>query len=237
MKKELPNVKKELPNVKKELHIVKKEPDTMRIVIIDDDNIVLTSLKTIVEASGEIMVIATGNSGEEAIKLYNTFNPDIILMDIRMSKVTGINAAKEIIDSNPNAKILFLTTFADDEYIISALKIGVKGYILKQHYESIVPSLKAVYIGQNVFGDEIISKLPSILKESSTKNSFQAFGILEKEFDIIKLISQGLSNKEISSMLYLSEGTVRNYISTILEKLSLRDRTQLAIFYYNNIIH
>ncbi len=208
----------------------------MKIVIVDDDRLVLTSLKTIVETSEEIEVVATGSSAEEAIELFNVHKPDIMLMDIRMGKLTGIDAAKEIILSNPEAKILFLTTFADDEYIISALKIGAKGYILKQHYESIVPSLKAVNIGQNVFGDEIVSKLPSILKGSSDKKSYQDFGILEKEFEIIKLVSQGLSNKEIANMLFLSEGTVRNYISSILEKLSLRDRTQLAIFYYNNLI-
>jgi DNA-binding NarL/FixJ family response regulator len=207
----------------------------MKIIIVDDDIMVLRSLKTIIETSEEIEVVAIGNSGEEAIELYKKYVPDVLLMDIRMDKMTGIDAAKDIITSFPEAKILFLTTFADDEYVISALKIGAKGYILKQHYECIVPALKAVSIGQSVFGSEIVAKLPAILKESSSKKDFHEFGISEKEFEIIKFVSNGLSNKEIASILFLSEGTVRNYISTILEKISLRDRTQLAIFYYNNL--
>lgn len=206
----------------------------MKIIIIDDDSLVLKSLKTIVEASGEIEVVAIGYSAEDAIELFNLHKPDIMLMDIRMGKLTGIDAASKILSLNSEAKILFLTTFADDEYIISALKIGAKGYILKQHYESIIPALKSVSMGQSVFGDKIINKIPSILKETSSKRDYQDFGILEKEFEIIKLVSKGLSNKEIASMLFLSEGTVRNYISSILEKLCLRDRTQLAVFYYNN---
>ena len=207
----------------------------MKIIIIDDDSLVLNSLKTIVEASGEIEVLATGTSAEEAIKLYDSHRPDIMLMDIRMGKLTGIDAASKIINKNQDAKILFLTTFADDEYIISALKIGAKGYILKQHYESIVPALKTVSMGQSVFGDEIITKIPSILKESPSKKDYHDYGILEKEFDIIEHVAKGLSNKEIAAILFLSEGTVRNYISSILEKLSLRDRTQLVVFFYNNL--
>lgn len=207
----------------------------MKIVIIDDDKIISASLKIIIEASKEIKVVAIGNNADEAIALYERFKPDIILMDIRMGKKTGIDAAKEIISNDPLAKILFLTTFSDDEYIIDALKVGAKGYILKQHYESIVPSLKAVNIGQNVFGDEIVSKLPKILNKPSKKNDYKQYDLNMKELEIISLISKGLSNKEISSQLFLSEGTIRNYISSILEKLSLRDRTQLAIFYFTHI--
>ena len=207
----------------------------MNIIIVDDDALVSTSLKTIVEASGEIAVIGTGKNAEEAIDLYEKHKPDILLMDIRMGSVTGLDAAEKILAAHNNAKILFLTTFSDDEYIIKALKIGAKGYLLKQHFESIVPALKAVYNGQNVFGNEIVQKLPSILSSSKDKKSYAEFGLLDKEFEIITQVAKGLSNKEIASILYLSEGTVRNYISIILEKLCLRDRTQLAIFYFNNL--
>lgn len=207
----------------------------MRIVIVDDDKLIGMSLKTIIEASSSIEVKALGYSGEEAIELYNEHKPDIMLMDIRMKGITGLEAGNEILKKYSDAKILFLTTFEDDEYIITALKIGAKGYILKQHFEGIVPALKAVYGGQSVFGQEVVSKLPSILKGNDAKRDISEFDISEKELDIIGLVSKGLSNKEIAGEIFLSEGTIRNYISSILEKLNLRDRTQLAIFYFNNL--
>lgn len=207
----------------------------MKIVIVDDDILVAKALKTIIETSGEISVVATGNDGSDGIALYKQYKPDILLMDIRMQKMTGIEAAEKILSEYPDAKILFLTTFSDDEYITKSLQIGVKGYILKQNYDKIIPALEAVNDGHNVFGDEIISKLPQLLVKSS-KNQKNDFGLNEKEIEIISYIAKGLSNKEISSQLCFSEGTIRNYISIILEKLSLRDRTQLAIFYYNNLV-
>lgn len=208
----------------------------MRIVIVDDDRLIAVSLKTIIESSGEIQVVALGYDGEEAKILYEKYEPDILLMDIRMKETTGIDASEYIMKKYKEAKILLLTTFEDNEYIISALKIGVKGYILKQHYEGIVPALKAVYNGQSVFGEEIVSKLPNMLTKKNDKKSNEELNLGEKELQIITLVSKGLSNKEISSTLFLSEGTVRNYISNILDKLNLRDRTQLAIFYFNNLL-
>lgn len=205
----------------------------MRVLIIDDDKLVCVSLKTILEVEQDITVVGSGHSGENAIELYNSLKPDVLLMDIRMENMTGLEAAEVILTKDKDAKILFLTTFSDDEYIIKALKIGAKGYIIKQNFESIVPSIKAVYSGQNVFGDDIVSKIPSLINDNS-KADFSTFGIIEKELDIITVVAEGLSNKEIASRLYLSEGTVRNSLSTILEKLNLRDRTQLAIFYYKN---
>lgn len=207
----------------------------MNILIVDDDKLVSISLKTIIEASGNFKVLAIGSSGEEAIFLYKEHSPDVLLMDIRMGGMTGLESAKEVLTEFPDAKILFLTTFADDEYIITALKIGAKGYILKQHFESIIPALDAVSQGHSVFGEEIVSKLPNILNSNSNKKSPSEYGLVEKEIEIITHVAKGLSNKEIASYLFLSEGTVRNYISVILEKLSLRDRTQLAIFYYNKL--
>jgi len=205
----------------------------MKITITDDDMIVVSSLKTILEMSGEVAVLGTGNNGEEAISLFALHQPEIVLIDIQMPVMTGLEAAEKIITENPDAKVLFLTTFADDDYIYKALSIGAKGYILKQDFDNILPALKAVHSGQNVFGTDIVSRLTN-LKVNDQKLDYEAFSITEKEQEVILLVAEGLNNKEISAQLHLSEGTVRNYLSNILVKLNLRDRTQLAVWYYQN---
>lgn len=204
----------------------------MNIVIVDDDKLVCSSLRTIIEAKG-LTVLGIGNSGQEAVSLYRELHPDVLLMDIRMEGMNGVEASEVILKEFPDARILFLTTFSDDEYIVKALKLGVKGYILKQNFDSIITSLEAVYMGQNVFNTEIIAKLPDLLKSSTQKNA--SFDLNEREQQFIALVAKGLNNKEIASTLFLSEGTVRNYLSSLLDKLQLRDRTQLAIFYYQNL--
>ncbi len=206
----------------------------MKVLIIDDDKLVCSSLKIILSSDSNITVCGNGFNGEEAIQLYQETNPDILLMDIRMEPMSGLEAGEKILAEYPEAKILYLTTFLDDDYIIKALNIGAKGYMLKQDFESILPSLHAVYKGQNVYGNEIITKLPELLQQPNSKTNYGNYGITDKEYEIICKIADGLSNKEIAELLYLSEGTIRNYISLILEKLSLRDRTQIAIFYYKN---
>lgn len=204
----------------------------MRVVIVDDDTFVSGALKTILEVNEDIFVVGVGEDGKEAIQLYESQRPDVLLMDIRMKEMSGLEAAEKILLRDPQAKILLLTTFSDDEYIVKALKYGVKGYLLKQDYNSILPALRSVHSGQSVFGTEITAKLPELLKE---KRSFDwpAHDIGEKELQIISFVAEGCSNKEIAEEMFLSEGTVRNYISGILEKLGLRDRTQLAVYYLN----
>lgn len=206
----------------------------MRLVIVDDDVLVRNSLKTIIEAGGNVKVEALGSSGKEGEELYKQYKPDIILLDIRMNNETGIECAENILKEYKAANVLFLTTFSDDEYIMKALEIGAKGYILKQDYEKIMPALEAVMQGHNVFGDEIVLKIPHLLKRGHNATD-EKYKMTEREKDIIKLIAKGMSNKEIAEKLYLSEGTVRNYISNIFIKLNVRDRTQLVIFYFNNM--
>ena len=205
----------------------------IKVVIIDDDIFVSGALKTILESSGDITVPATGCDGKVALELYKKYRPDVLLMDIRMKEVSGLDASAAVLKEFPKANILLLTTFSDDEYIVQALKLGARGYLLKQDYASLLPALRAVHSGQTVFGHEIVSKIPDLLHSSSAFR-YEDYDISERELEIIRLIADGLSNKEIASRLYLSEGTVRNYLSTILDKLSLRDRTQVAVFYYKN---
>ena len=194
----------------------------MNLILIDDDLLVTTALKIILEADPELHVIATGTSGAEAIMLYDIHRPDLLLLDIRMKDMSGLDAAQQILQKHPSARILLLTTFSDDEYIVKALRIGTKGYLLKQDYAHITPAIRAVYDGQTVFGDEIVQRLPDLLQKKETVD-FRKFDLSEKEVDIIRLVAA----------LCFGEGTVRNYLSTILNKLNLRDRTQLAIWYLN----
>ncbi|WP_077369171.1 response regulator transcription factor [Anaerosalibacter sp. Marseille-P3206] len=197
----------------------------MNIIIVDDDPLVVESLKIIINANG-IDILAVGYDGFQAVELYTKYKPDLILMDIRMEKMSGIEATKEILKIDPQAKILLITTFQDDEYIATALSLGCKGYILKQNIKGIIPAINAVHSGNLVFDSKIVSNIKKY-KEKDVE-----IDLSDREFDILLLVADGLNNKEIAEKLYLSEGTVRNYISNMLEKLSLRDRTQLAIYYY-----
>ena len=201
------------------------------------------SLEMIISADPEFEVVAKGHSGRDAIRLYQEYHPDLLLSDIRMEDMNGLDAAEEILAQDHQAVILLLTTFSDDEYIVKALKLGVKGYLLKQDYTSLLVSLRAALNGQSVFGGAVVNKLPEIMQKAGEESmaytgdvagstfDYKAHDITEKEYQVIQLVSEGYSNKEIAERIFLSEGTVRNYLSQILEKLELRDRTQLAIFY------
>lgn len=205
----------------------------MNIIIVDDDCLVSEALKTILESNESICVSAIGTDGYDAVRLYRKHLPDILLMDIRMKHMDGLSATAEIRKEFPDAKILLLTTFSDDSYIVKALQLGAMGYLLKQDYTNIIPALKAVASGQTVFGCQVVSKLPGLIQHAESFD-YASAKISERELEIIRLIADGMSNKEIAAELFLSEGTVRNYLSAILDKLNLRDRTQVAVFYYQH---
>lgn len=215
----------------------------MRILIADDDKLVTQGIKTIIEATSQklddpIKVIALAYDGLMAVELYLKHKPDLALMDIRMPAMDGIEAGRKILESDPSARLLYLTTFLEDDYIIEALKMGAKGYLLKTDFDSLLPAILAVKQGQSVYGNAISEKLPNLLQSTSNSKveaksvELASLRLTNSERQIIYCVANGLSNKEIAAELHFSEGTIRNYLSQILEKLELRDRTQLAIFYY-----
>lgn len=212
----------------------------MKVLVIDDDALVTSGIRTIIEMATKdfpepYKVCATGQNGLEALKLYTEHEPDIVLMDIRMPEMDGITAGKQLMVNDPSAKLIFLTTFLEDEYIVEALKLGAKGYLMKTDFASLIPALEAVNSGQRVFGDEIVAKIPTYLSAGQSKRASVA-QLTEKENELIYWVAEGLNNKEIAKKMHFSEGTIRNYLSIILEKLELRDRTQLAIYYFKHFI-
>ena len=197
----------------------------MKILMVDDDLLVLNALSTILGKSGFEIVLATTDS-KKAVETYKESEIDVVILDIRMKEVNGVDVAIEILEYDKDAKIMLLTTFNDRDDIIRALNKGVLGVILKDNVASLIPAIESVSLGNKILDNELnLKNLFNTTKKDSNL-------LTQKEIEILEQIAKGLSNKEISEKLFLSEGTVRNYISGILEKLELRDRTQLAIYYY-----
>lgn len=207
----------------------------MKILIVDDDALIREGLKILLELENDFEVTGTASNGLEALEKCKVCKPDIVLMDIRMPVLDGVLGTKQIKEYCKDIKVVILTTFKDDEYIKEAMKNGASGYVLKnQSSDSIIDCLRAVANGNSVFEKEIADTISLMIKDGMRKTP-EYFKLSQREFEILKLIGEGLSNKEISMKLFLSEGTVRNYVTDLLEKLELRDRTQLAIFYLKNL--
>ena len=205
----------------------------MKILIADDDILVRDGLKLILDLEEDFKVVGTAGNGQEAYELCEKVKPDLVLMDVRMPLVDGVIGTKLIKEKYKNIKVVILTTFKDDEYIRQAIKCGAQGYILKnQSADIIIESLRTVAKGNFVFEKDVVNSISSMLKEK--KIDISKFKLSSRELDILKLLGDGLSNKEMAKILFISDGTVRNYVTALLEKLNLRDRTQLAIFYLKN---
>lgn len=205
--------------------------DMIRVVVVDDDPFVGESLKTILGAQPDIDVVATGTSGNQAVSLYGELGPDVLLMDIQMADGDGLSAAERILASHPGARVVFLTTFADDEYIVRALRMGARGYLVKQNVADIAPAIRSVAAGQSVLGDEVVGHIAHDVK-AGLPPVFSRAGLTERELEVVELVAQGLDNREIADAACMGEGTVRNHISSILAKLGLKNRTQIAVLYY-----
>lgn len=207
----------------------------INIVIVDDDVLIRESLKIIIGIDEDINVLQTIENGKECIDYISKNDVDVILLDMRMPIMNGEEVLAEIQRRKINTKILILTTFDEDNLISSAIKYNTDGYILKTSKpEKIISAIKSVYLGNSVFEAEIVSRLATG-KNNTDSNTLENYELTDRECDIVKLISKGLSNKEIASELYLSEGTIKNHITSILSKMELKHRTQIAIEYLNKI--
>lgn len=205
---------------------------SLRVIIVDDDPFVVTSLATILSAEADIEVVARGRDGSEAVELYERLAPDILLMDIHMPGMDGLAAAERILGVHDQARIVFLTTFSDDDYIVRALRLGACGYLIKQEVSTIAPALRSVAAGQNVLGEEVLGRVDALMRRREFPAGRSTDLLTDRERVVVSLIAEGLDNREIAGQLYLSEGTVRNHISAILQKLALKNRTQIAVYYY-----
>jgi len=207
----------------------------IRLVIVDDDAFIRESLNVLIGLDPAITVIGTASNGKEALKLLQAGNEaDVVLMDIRMPECDGVEGTRIIKQAYPTLQVLMLTTFDDDEYIIKALQHGASGYLLKNvPPDRIIEGIKTVHRGDMLIHPDIARKLAGLLRPAvspSAHEKVESFGLTRMEQAVAEAISEGLSNKEIAAKLFLSEGTVKNYVTDILGKLNLRDRTQIAIF-------
>lgn len=206
----------------------------IKVVIGEDDNLIRESLKIILGANKNIEVLEAFPNGRETLEYVLKNDVDIALLDVRMPVMNGVLATKEI-NEKSKTKVIILTTFDEDEYIKSAISYGAKGYLLKNTPpDKIINAISMVYEGNSVIQEEVLSKLSSNI-EYKEKEEFDLSIFTEREIEIIKEISKGASNKEISKSLYISEGTVKNYITSILQKTGLSHRTQIAIKYLKSI--
>ena len=200
----------------------------MRVLVVDDDKLVAVSLKTILEADGEITVVGLGEAGDDAIRLYREQHPDILLMDIRMPNMNGVVATQRIKAEFPETKVIVLTTFDDSDYILNAINHGASGYLLKDIGSSaLIDAVKNACAGDTILPAKIAKRIADAAKDVSSNREIRlkrAFSLSERETEIALMMYEGFTNRQISSALKLSEGTARNYISAIYVKTGSDNR-------------
>lgn len=212
---------------------------SIKVMIIDDQRLMREGLRTILELEEDIEVVCLADNGQDAIDKLESAGPDVVLMDIRMPVMDGVQCTGIIKKRNPYVKVLILTTFDDDEYIIDGLKNGAEGYLLKDlSSEKLVGAIRDIYNGNSIMQPEIAAKLISHITGSKSIQTAASHITMEesmeeltdREKEVLKLIAKGHSNKEISKDLYISEGTVKNYISSIYDKIGVNERAKVVIY-------
>ncbi|MBL4937315.1 response regulator transcription factor [Clostridium sp. YIM B02515] len=210
--------------------------DKIKIVIIDDQTLMRDGLKTILDLEDDMEVIGTAENGKKGLEIVENLKPDVVLMDIRMPELNGVEATRLIKEKYPSTVVLILTTFDDEDYIVDALCNGASGYMLKDmHGDKLIQAMRDGYEGNMIMQSNIAAKLAARLsksfsqKEQDNKLNLDDFDLTEREIEIGKLIASGLTNKDISEKLFISLGTVKNYVTNIYNKLGVANRAAAVI--------
>jgi two-component system response regulator DevR len=203
-----------------------------RLLIVDDHEIVRLGLRAMLENYPGFEVVAEAGNAKEAVQQVGIHHPDIVLMDIRLPGLSGIEATEEIIIKHPKTKVIMLTSYAEDEMLFSAIKAGASGYVLKQiNIDDLVKSIEVVARGEAALDPAVTQRIFQEVRKAVKDDEASAFSCLsQQEKMVLKLVSEGKTNREISLTLYLGEGTVRNYVSSILSKLGVSNRAEAAAF-------
>lgn len=203
----------------------------IKVLIADDQEIVCQGLKKILESDPEIQVIATANNGQQALDMIAVQRPDLVLMDLQMPLMNGVQAIRRLRVNHPGLPVLVLTTYMDDKWLFDAIRSGASGYLMKDRpRQELIDAIKGTVIGDAYIDPSVAGKLLSNVAAGPGKKAYDnSFDLSEREQEILNLLAEGLSNAEISRRLWLSEGTVRNYTSTLFTKLGVSDRTQAVI--------
>jgi len=208
--------------------------EQINLLLVDDQRLMRDGLRTILELEGDLKVVAEAENGDGGLQAYEEHSPDVVLMDIRMPGMDGVEATRRMIDRWPEARVIILTTFDDDEYIFEGLRAGALGYLLKDvSGNELAEAIRKVAAGGALIepsvARKVIAEFARLEPATRSVNVGLPEPLSEREIEILKLLAQGLSNKEIAKQLYLAEGTVKNYVSNVLSKLGVTDRTQAAL--------
>lgn len=204
----------------------------LRILLVDDHEVVRLGLKSLIERHAGFEVVAEASAEHEAVQKAIEYEPDIVLMDIRLAGGSGIEACEQIMSELPETKVIMLTSFADDEMLFAAIRAGATGYVLKQVGSSeLVRSIEAAAHGEATLDPSLTQRVFSEVRRSIQQEEAAAFGDLtSQEMQVLGAIAEGKTNREIAKVLFLSEGTVRNYVSSILSKLGVSNRAEAAAY-------
>ena len=203
----------------------------VRVLIVDDQAVVCEGLRAILSTVAGIEVVGVGNDGAQAVELVGQLHPDVVLMDLKMPVMNGVQATRQIRTNFPEVHVLVLTTYDFDEWVFDAIRSGAAGYLLKDTpRQALVDAIQGTAAGKNYIDPNVAGKLlDQVSRGAAMPNPSLESLLSERELEVLRLLAQGLSNTEIAHRLYLSEGTVRNYVSAILTKLDVSDRTQAAV--------